>query len=139
MNADSGIQVSSSPDVYFLFFFKRICGAWLREGSPYCGDLGGVWWGSLLRVFPGCGGGEAHRPAGLRASLGGLPGVMAAELALEEGGYVSLAFASPAAVEVSGHFRSSPAGPEQAGLASLGLGGGCCNVGVSFTRWQISA
>lgn len=104
----------------------------------YCGDLGGVWWGSLLWVFPGCGGGEAHRPAGLRASLGGLPAVTAAEPGLEEGGYVSLGLASPAGVQASGHFLSSPAGAAQAGLASLGVGG-CCNVGVSFTRWQISA
>lgn len=56
-----------------------------------------------------CGGGEAHRPAGLRASLDGLA--------------------------ASGHFLSSPA---PAGLASLG-GGGCCDVGESFIRWQISA
>lgn len=106
--------------------------------SPYWGDLGGVCWGSLLGVFPGCGGGEAHRPAGLRASRGGLPGVTAAEPGLEEGGYVSLALASPAGVEASGHFLSSPAEAAHAGLASLGVGG-CCNVGVSFTRWQISA
>lgn len=104
--------------------------------SPYCGDLGGVCWGSLLGVFPGCGGGEAHLPAGLRASLGGLPEV--AEPGLEEGGYVSLALASPVGMEESGHFLSSPAGAAQAGLASLGVGG-CCNVGASFTRWQISA
>lgn len=106
--------------------------------SPYCGDLGGEWWGSLLGVFPGCGGGEAHRPPGLRASLGGLPGVTAAEPGLEEGGYVSLALASPAGVAASEHFLSSPAGAAQAGLASLGVGG-CCTVGASFTRWQISA
>lgn len=104
--------------------------------SPYCGDLGGVCWRSLLGFFPRCGGGEAHRPVGLRASLGGLPEV--AELGLVEGGKVSLALASPAGMEVSGHFLSSPAGAAQAGLASLGVGG-CCNVGVSFTRWQISA
>lgn len=112
-----------------------------QGASPYCGDLGGVWWGSLLGFFPGCGGGgEAHRPAGLRPSLGGLPGV--AEPGLEEEeeeeGYVSLALASPAGMEASGHFLSSPAGAAQAGLASLGVGG-CCNVGASFTRWQISA
>lgn len=95
-----------------------------------------MWWGSLLGVFPGCGGGDAHRPAGLRASLGGLPGV--AEPGLEEGGYVSRALASPAGMEASGHFLSSPAAAAQAGLASLGVGG-CCNVGASFTRWQISA
>lgn len=92
--------------------------------------------GSLLELFPGCGGGEAQRPAGLRASLGGLP--EGARLALDEGRYVSLLLASPAGVEASGHFRSSPAGALQAGLASLGGGGGC-NVCVSFARWQISA
>lgn len=54
------------------------------EGSPYCGDLGGVCWESLLGVFPGCGGGDAQRPAGLRPSLGGLP--EAAGPGLEEGG-----------------------------------------------------
>lgn len=102
----------------------------------YCGDLGGVCCGSLLELFPGCGGGEAHRPAGLRASLGGLP--EAARLGLEEGGYVSLVLASPAGTEASGHFLSSPAGAAQAGLASL-VGGGCCEVCASFTRWQISA
>lgn len=107
-----------------------------RRESPYCGDLGGVCWGSLMGVFPGCGGGEAHRPAGLRVSLWGLPEV--AEPGLEEGGYVSLALASPAGMEASGHFLSSPAGAAQAGLDSLGVGG-CCVVGASFTRWQISA
>lgn len=107
------------------------------KGWPYCGDLGGVCWGSLLGVFPGCGGGgEAHRPAGLRASLGGLPEV--AEPGLEDGGYVSLGLASPARREVSGHFLSSPAGVAQAGLASL-VAGGCCEAWASFTRWQISA
>lgn len=120
---------------------------WGREEEPsYCGDLGGVWWGSLLGVFPGCGGGEAHRPAGRRASLGGLPGVAEppgleeeeAEDEDEEEGYVSLVLASPAGMEASGHFLSSPAGAAQAGLVSLGVGG-CCNAGVSFTRWQISA
>lgn len=95
-------------------------------------------WGSLLGVFPGCEGGEAHRPPGLRASLAGLPVVTAAEPGLEEGGFVSLALASPEGVEASGHFLSSPAGAAQAGLASFGIMG-CCNVGVSFTRWQISA
>lgn len=106
--------------------------------SPYCGDLGGVWWGSLLGGFPGCEGGEAHRPPGLRASLAGLPGVTAIELDLEEGGHVSLALVSPARIEASGNFLSSPAGAVQAGLASFGVAG-CCNVGASFTRWQISA
>lgn len=112
-------------------------------GGLYCGDLGGVWWGSLLGVFPGCGGGgEPHRPAGLRASFGGLlPGATpataaAAEPGLEDEWCVSLGLASPAAgVEASGHFLSSAL---QAGLASLGVGG-CCDVGASFTRWQISA
>lgn len=52
--------------------------------SPYCGDLGGVWWESLLGVFPGCGGGEAHRPPGLRTSFGGLPVVAPVELGLDE-------------------------------------------------------
>lgn len=87
----------------------------------------------MLGVFPGCGGGEAHRPAGLRASLRDLPGVPAAEPVLEEGGYVSLALASPAGDEASAHFLSSPVGAAQAGLASLGVRG-CCNVGESFTR-----
>ena len=104
--------------------------------ASYCGDLGGVCCGSLPELFPGCGGGEAQRPAGLRPSLGGLP--EGARLALEEGGYVSLALASPAGTAASGHFRSSPAGAVQAGLASLGGGAGwkAC---ASFTRWQISA
>lgn len=105
---------------------------------PYCGDLGGVWWGSLLGVFPGCGGGEAHRPAGLRVSFGGLPGAPAAEPGLEEGWYVSLALASPEGVEASVHFLSSAVAAAQVGLASLGVSG-WCDVGVSFTRWQISA
>lgn len=95
-----------------------------------------MWWGSLLEFFPGCGGGEVHRPAGLRVLLGGLPGV--AELGLEEGGYVSLTLASPARMEASGHFLSSPTGAVQPGFISLGVGD-CCNVGASFTRWQISA
>lgn len=58
----------------------------LKKGlaSPYCGDLGGVWWGSLLGVFPGCEGGEAHRPAGLRVSLVGLPELLPAKPGLEE-------------------------------------------------------
>lgn len=103
--------------------------------SSYCGDLGGVG-GSLLELFPGWGGGEAQRPAGLRASLAGLP--EGARLALDEGRYVSLLLASPAGMEASAHFRSSPAGAVQAGLASL-VGGGGCELCVSFTRWQISA
>lgn len=96
------------------------------ERRPYCGDLGGVCWGSLLGFFPGwcSGGGDAQRPAGRRASRGGRP--EAARLGLEEEeheeevGYVSLDLASPARSEASGHFLSSPPGAAQAGLASLG-------------------
>lgn len=129
-------DIRSSPDVGFLFKRGASWGDWRRDkGSllPYCGDFGGVWWGSLLGVFPGCGGGEAHRPAGLRFSLAGLT----VRPSLEEGGYVSLALAS-VWLEVSGHFLSSPAEAVQGGLASFGVWG-CCDVGVSFTRWQISA
>lgn len=89
----------------------------------------------MLGVFPWWGGGEAHRPAGLRASLGGLT---AAAPALEEAGYVSLALDSPGEGAASVHFLSSPAEAAQAGLASFGVGG-CCDVGESFARWQISA
>lgn len=93
--------------------------------------------GSLMELFPGWGGGEAHRPAGLRASLGALP--EGARLGLDEGGCVSLVLASPAGAEASGgHFLSSPAGAVQAGLASL-ADAGCCDDCASFTRWQISA
>lgn len=140
---DGGFWERSSPDLYVHFLthpWSGVGGVGLEDtgkGWPYCGDLGGVCWGSLLGVFPGCGGGgEAHRPAGLRASLGGLPEV--AEPGLEEGGYVSLGLASPARTEVSGHFLSSPAGAAQAGLASL-VAGGSCEAWASFTRWQISA
>lgn len=95
----------------------------------------------MLGVFPGWGGGEAHLLAGLRASFRGLPGSPAAEPGLEEDEdeeeewYVSLALESPIGVEGSLPFLSSAA---EAGLASLGVGE-CCDMGVSFTRWQISA
>ena len=57
-----------------------------RAGAypPHCGDLGGVWWGSLLGVFPGCEGAEGQWLGGRRASRGGGPRPRATEPGLEE-------------------------------------------------------
>lgn len=109
-----------------------------RRGDrrPYCGDLGGVSWGSLLGFFPGwCGGGDAHRPAGRRTSRGGrtVAAGLGLEVEEEEEVYVSLDLASPTRSEASGHFFSSPVGAAQASFVSFGAAA-CWAALASLTR-----
>lgn len=91
--------------------------------SLYWGDLGGVWWGSLLLAFPGCGGGEAHRLRGASR------GVRPCEGCVSLGGLLPAVVGSPPVVGwgASGHFLSS--------MLCLGsFKADCCCNEASLTR-----
>lgn len=126
----------NSPDFFQIFSLSHVCFDidFMAVGG-YCRYFGGGLRSLLLGPFPGWwGGGEGHRPVGLRTSRG-LPGLAG----LEKPGYVSRgALGSPLSPgAASGHFLSSPAEAALlAGLASLGA----CSVGAwSLILWQISA